>query len=221
MRDEDHGSTPASSTCFNCGAALTGLFCPHCGQKSLPLHPRIADFLHELAHETLHVDGRIFSSFSRLLRNPGFLTREYFEGRRARWVSPIRLYLIFSVLYFAIASFSPPSAMRVKVTGDSSQEEAAALQTIGPARPCGVVRDRRTRSRHRGVAAANGRQGDLACCGDLRVCLFPLCALESLRSHDAESVIASGDRPADLRRHNSARHYRLLFVLILGRGLIR
>jgi hypothetical protein len=125
------GSTPASSTCFNCGAALTGPFCANCGQKALPLHPRIADFLHELVHETLHVDGKIFSSFSTLLRSPGFLTREYFEGRRARWVSPIRLYLIFSVLYVAIATLSPPSGMRVTVTGDSPQEEAAALQTIG------------------------------------------------------------------------------------------
>jgi hypothetical protein len=122
---------PVSRACFNCGTPLTGSFCPDCGQKSQPLNPRLADFLHELAHETLHVDGKFFRSVAKLLRAPGFLTHEYFEGRRARWVSPIRLYLVFALVYFAIASFAPPSAMRVTVTGDTDEEQAAALRQIG------------------------------------------------------------------------------------------
>ena len=61
------------------------------------------EFVHELTHETLHVDGRIFQSMRRLL-SPGFLTREYIQGRRARWISPIRLYLIFSVAFFALSA---------------------------------------------------------------------------------------------------------------------
>jgi hypothetical protein len=69
----------------------------------------------ELAHELLHVDGKIFRSVRLLVTAPGVLTQEQFEGRRVRYVSPIRLYLIFSVLYFAVAAVTPDSAFRIIV----------------------------------------------------------------------------------------------------------
>jgi hypothetical protein len=101
----ESGSRGGSSEfCYNCGIRLTGPFCAACGQKVVPLTVTLHDFVHELTHETLHVDGRIFQSIRGLLLKPGFLTREYLEGRRARWISPIRLYLIFSVAYFAISA---------------------------------------------------------------------------------------------------------------------
>src|SRR5690349_6660924 len=95
------------TTCTNCGAALAGPYCGSCGQKTAALNPSIGDFLHELSHELLHVDGKIFRSLRVLVAAPGALTREQFQGRRARWVSPIRLYLTFSVAYFAIAALTP------------------------------------------------------------------------------------------------------------------
>ena len=54
----------------------------------------------------LHVDGRIVQSIRRLLLSPGFLTREYIHGRRARWIAPIRLYLIFSVMFFGLSALT-------------------------------------------------------------------------------------------------------------------
>ena len=90
--------------CYNCGIRLTGGFCANCGQKVQELDPTLSHFLHDLTHELLHVDGKIFRSVSTLLARPGVLTRDYFEGKRARWVSPIRLYLIFSVAYFGLTA---------------------------------------------------------------------------------------------------------------------
>src|SRR2546426_9839069 len=98
------GATPPSTTCYDCGTPLSGPFCSACGQKAGPLDPTVHDFLHDFTHEMFHVDGRIFRSLWTLLSAPGVLTRDYFQGRRARWVSPIRLYLIFSLLYFAASS---------------------------------------------------------------------------------------------------------------------
>ena len=102
--------SPASEVgrgfCHNCGIRLSGPFCAACGQKAVPLDVTLHDFVHELTHETLHVDGRIFQSIRRLVTSPGFLTREYLEGRRARWISPIRLYLIFSVVFFALSALT-------------------------------------------------------------------------------------------------------------------
>src|SRR5262245_42160878 len=82
-----------SDFCHNCGIRLTGPYCSACGQKSVPLSLTFHDFLHEFTHEMFHVDGRLFQSVRRLLLSPGFLTREYVQGRRAQWISPIRLYL--------------------------------------------------------------------------------------------------------------------------------
>jgi uncharacterized protein DUF3667 len=90
------------SECPNCGEEVRGGFCPRCGQKNGPLDPSVHDFLHDLSHELLHIDGKIFRSVQWLLTRPGFMTREYFEGRRARYISPIRLYLLASLLFFSV-----------------------------------------------------------------------------------------------------------------------
>jgi hypothetical protein len=92
------------SVCPNCGTPLAGRYCANCGQKKTPISPTLAYFVHDLTHELLHVDGKIFRSIWLLLARPGFLTREYFLGRRASYISPIRLYLIFSIAFFAAAA---------------------------------------------------------------------------------------------------------------------
>jgi hypothetical protein len=104
---QDSALTPQASAaaCANCGSARTGSYCATCGQKAVPLNPTLKYFLHEFAHEVLNVDGKIFRSLRLLLTRPGFLTREILAGRRASYVSPIRLYLIASVLAVAIGAF--------------------------------------------------------------------------------------------------------------------
>jgi len=119
--------------CPNCGAALDGAFCARCGQKAAPLNPSIGEFLHDLFHELAHFDGKIVQSVRLLLTRPGFLSREHFEGRRARYIAPIRLYLVFSILYFAVAAFAPDTGMRVTVTpdpGDDPQQTARRQQEL-------------------------------------------------------------------------------------------
>jgi hypothetical protein len=93
-----------AGNCPNCGAARAGRFCASCGQKAAPLTPTLAYFVHELTHEVLNVDGKIFRTLRLLLTRPGFLTREMFRGRRASYMSPIRTYLIASVLAFGMSA---------------------------------------------------------------------------------------------------------------------
>jgi hypothetical protein len=91
--------------CPNCGTLRVGSYCSICGQKAIPLRPTVHYFAHELTHELLHFDGKIFRSLRLLLTRPGFLTREIFAGRRASYISPVRLYLVASIVAFAIAAF--------------------------------------------------------------------------------------------------------------------
>ena len=114
--------------CLNCGAALHGSFCSACGQRSVPPDPTVAEVAGDAWQELSGYDGRIAATIRGLLR-PGYLTREYVAGRRASYLSPVRLYLIASVIYFVAASSTPPS-----MSTRSGQVEAPGGLQIGVTR---------------------------------------------------------------------------------------
>jgi hypothetical protein len=116
--------------CPNCGASLHGPFCARCGQKESPLDPPFSEFLRELVHEIAHVDSKVVQSVRLLLTRPGFLSREHFEGRRMRYVSPIRLYLLSSVLYFAVVAFAPLAGPRISCTTCPPEDRARVEQEM-------------------------------------------------------------------------------------------
>jgi hypothetical protein len=125
-----HRAAPDSTVCHNCGAPLHGPFCSACGQEARPLDPTLRETVSEIGQELLDVDGRTIRSIRRLFLSPGFLTREQFEGRRIGWLSPIRLYLIFSVAYFAVTAFAG-SNVHVRVSAQTDGETVNGLQRIG------------------------------------------------------------------------------------------
>ena len=90
-----------SPTCLNCGAALTGRFCPECGQPA-HVHRTLSALFHDLLHGVLHLEGRIWRTLPLLAWRPGVLTRRYIAGERARFVSPVALFLFSVFLMFAV-----------------------------------------------------------------------------------------------------------------------
>ncbi len=90
------------SGCGNCGAALSGPYCSACGQHAHDSARSIATLFHDAWHLLTHVDGRLWGSLYLLLLRPGRLTQEYFAERRVRYLPPVRLYLVLSVLFFAL-----------------------------------------------------------------------------------------------------------------------
>ena len=110
---------PDAARCANCGAVLHGPFCANCGQADRPLDPPIRHFATEFVQELFDVDNRVLRSLRRLFLSPGFLTREHFAGRRAPWVSPLKLYLSTSVVCFAVlAVIGDSGAVQLTTTGD-------------------------------------------------------------------------------------------------------
>lgn len=96
----DHGHF-AEGTCLNCGAELQGNHCHECGQKA-HLHRTLGAFLHDLLHGALHLDGKTWRTLPKLIFKPGELTRRYIEGERAKFVSPMALFLFSVFLMFAV-----------------------------------------------------------------------------------------------------------------------
>ncbi len=97
---------PRSESCLNCATALTGPFCSACGQRDIPPYPNVRELVTDAFWELSGWDGRFTKTVRVLVTQPGALTREFLEGRRARYLSPLRLYLMASLLYFLIAPFS-------------------------------------------------------------------------------------------------------------------
>ncbi len=116
-----------TSVCLNCGAALTGGWCAQCGQRAAPVRPTLHELLHEATHELSHVDGKMVRTAALLLFRPGQLTAEFLAGKRVRSVSPIRLYLLCSLLFFGVVSIVPTRPMHVSITkgGDAQLIKAA------------------------------------------------------------------------------------------------
>ncbi|MEM6514067.1 MAG: DUF3667 domain-containing protein [Pseudomonadota bacterium] len=91
--------------CLNCGAARSGRFCTECGQDGDRRLANLPTLIRRGASAVLDVDEPLLKTLRRLFLNPGRLTRDYAEGRFASQVSPLRLYLVASAIYFFLAPY--------------------------------------------------------------------------------------------------------------------
>lgn len=113
-----------ATCCRNCGAAAPGNYCPECGQETNLALPSAAGFLRDAAGRYAAFDGRMWRTLGNLLARPGFLTREYFAGRRRRYVRPAKLFITLSIAMFAVFRYVG---------------HAPVLVAAGPARPGDVA----------------------------------------------------------------------------------
>jgi hypothetical protein len=93
--------------CGNCGATLMGPYCSNCGQHAHASARTVSALFDDAWHIVTHVDSRFWQTLYILLFKPGKLTQEYFAERRARYLPPVRLYLVLSVLFFAFGLAAP------------------------------------------------------------------------------------------------------------------
>lgn len=96
-----------AEACLNCGAGLVGAHCHACGQKGR-VRRTLKAFGHDFLHSVLHFDGKIWRTLPLLFWNPGQLTRRYVHGERAKFVSPLALFLFTVFLTFAAVSWLTP-----------------------------------------------------------------------------------------------------------------
>lgn len=99
MDTQDH--LVGEPACENCKAVLRGGFCHKCGQRAHnPLH-NFPHAVEEMFESLWHLDGRIFRTL-RDLFVPGRVAADYLAGHRVRYIAPLRLFVILSVLTFFV-----------------------------------------------------------------------------------------------------------------------
>ena len=93
------------ANCLNCGTRLIGPYCAACGQKS-HVHRSLRGFFQDMVQGLFNFEGKIWRTLPMLAWRPGELTRRYIAGERARFVSPIALYLFTVFLMFAVLNLT-------------------------------------------------------------------------------------------------------------------
>ena len=89
--------------CANCGVVLLGEHCYACGQPTKGLVRHFSSIIGDFMDSVFELDSRILRTLGPLLFKPGALSLEYFEGRRVRYVSPVRLFVFLSLFAFFAA----------------------------------------------------------------------------------------------------------------------
>ena len=92
---------PEPRICKNCNNQFHGLYCNQCGEKViLPKDRKLSNVVGSILAITSIVDNKFFKSLKLVVANPGFLSREYADGRRVRYMRPLQLFFILNLIYF-------------------------------------------------------------------------------------------------------------------------
>jgi len=193
---------PLAPRCDNCGASLTGRYCANCGQRREPPVNSLWHFLTVAFEDVTHADSRLWSTLAALLFKPGFLTHEFLAGRRARYLPPVRLYLVLSVVFFLCASFGQPKVVQLSINDAGVPQKARVLPLDQADMNPEGTRPGET------VAQRNAREcAMIHFAGPLDEAMRKACL--RIRSDDARSLVAAV-------RHNLPRTMFVFLPLLAG-----
>lgn len=137
MSDQTQTTPPETPTtperrCANCGIVLLGEHCYACGQPTKGLVRHFGSIIGDFMDSVFELDSRILRTLGPLLFKPGNLSLEYFEGRRVRYVSPVRLFVFLSLFAFFAAqlrfdfAFNEPAPVATTSAGERADEADAS-----------------------------------------------------------------------------------------------
>ncbi|NUN70238.1 MAG: DUF3667 domain-containing protein [Bacteroidetes bacterium] len=116
--------------CRNCGTALHGPYCSSCGQKDVDIHVPVRELASEFVEVLPSFDRRLFRSIRPLLLDPGHLTMEYVNGKRKHYLSPFKLYLIISFLFFFVGSLTDDTEKRSAAASSLQKQDTPSADSI-------------------------------------------------------------------------------------------
>lgn len=127
------GDMPApadtGNSCSNCGSPLESSYCAACGQRDRNMRRPVWFLLVDVGDELFSWDSRVFQTLGPLLFLPGVLTRSFWDGKRARFVPPIRLYLFASLFFFLVVAVADVAIMKFTLV-PISKDTASAAETV-------------------------------------------------------------------------------------------
>jgi hypothetical protein len=119
---------PPLTHCENCGSLLSGHYCSQCGQPAIDYRRSFRHVLIDILDSFLNWDSKFLASVLYLLTRPWKLTNEFLAGHRVRYLNPLRLYLLVSVIFFFVANYGERRAEKNSnpIIFDSGEETSEA-----------------------------------------------------------------------------------------------
>src|SRR5690606_5014978 len=97
-----HDKLREDKKCQNCGFIVRRRFCPKCGQENIETRKSFHYLFTHFIEDLVHYDGSFWKTLKNLLFKPGVLTREYLDGKRKKYVAPVKLYIFVSFFVFFV-----------------------------------------------------------------------------------------------------------------------
>jgi Protein of unknown function (DUF3667) len=118
---------PPLPYCENCGAAMAGPFCAKCGQHAVDYRRSFRYVVLDVLDSFLSWDSKFFATIGWLIARPWHLTNEFLAGRRVRYVHPLRVYLLASIVFFFVVNYWAKSIhLDARKLSDKDRAEVAA-----------------------------------------------------------------------------------------------
>ena len=127
------GTGPPLTHCENCGAELQGHWCAKCGQPAIEYRRSFRHVVADLLNEFLNWDSKFFTTIALLILKPWRLTNEFLAGKRVRYVNPLRLYLLASILFFFAVNYGA-KGIRIDPTKFPEEKRAKVAAAIADKR---------------------------------------------------------------------------------------
>jgi Protein of unknown function (DUF3667) len=117
-----HQPERKEKNCLNCGTRVIGRFCHVCGQENVETRENFWSLAKHFVFDILHFDGKFFHTLKYLLTRPGFVARQYCEGKRNSYLHPIRMYLFTSAVFFLLFFAASKDSLQIKETPLSEKD---------------------------------------------------------------------------------------------------
>lgn len=109
---------PLPDHCLDCGSLLSGPFCSVCGQRNELEHRSLWQLVKDAVGPAVLLEGRLWRTLGTLVFRPGALSEAYAEGKRSRYIRPLRLYFWVSVLFFSALALRPIQVVQVQLDSE-------------------------------------------------------------------------------------------------------
>jgi hypothetical protein len=128
-----HSKERHEKICLNCNAELVGRYCHTCGQENIEPKETVWSLISHFFYDITHFDGKFFGTTRYLITRPGFLPKEYIEGRRARYLHPIRMYVfssaVFFIFFYSLFTFNMTERAEDKALTEKAEEAKLTLDS--------------------------------------------------------------------------------------------
>lgn len=116
--------------CKNCKTVFSGYYCPECGQSEKEFNRPFSIVFYDFLGNVFAFDTRFWKTFINLIFRPGFLTEQFFAGRRIRYAPPMRFFIFASFVLFLLLQIFTNRQLNSVLYGPVNQDENVEMDSV-------------------------------------------------------------------------------------------